>query len=568
MSSPAEIEEFISRLEARVAPAEKAAGEAWWRLATTGTEEARKELVRAGMEYTRLFADRSAYEKVARWYGERGALENTLLRRQVEVLYLTFAGHQGAEEVLGRIQELEAEANAVYGNHRGVVRGSEVGENEIREILRSSGDGALRREAWEASKTVGREVEETVRELARLRNQLAREAGYPDHFHRALDLQEIEAAHLDRIMTNLESATGAPFRKLKVDLDATLEKGFGVESAMPWHLYDPFFQSCKHDPVAPPRQAMRGSSESEAGADDGGLTLERGSHASVAADVDRFLQDKDLEGLTRTTYDTMGLEVRDVLAKSDLYERDGKNQHAFCLSVGREYPYDVRVLANVRPDSYWMDTLLHEFGHAVYDKHINPKLPYFLRTIAHTCTTEAIALMMGSLADDATWLSVVAGVPKARRDDIRERLLWRERADKLVFIRWALVMFKFERELYADPERDDLNSLWWDLVERLQLVKRPPGRDEPDWAAKIHVAVAPVYYHNYVLGNLIAAQLRHHLETRVTGGEPFFTSEVAGRYLQEALFGPGGRNNWDDTVLGATGENLNPNYFAKSLRYE
>ena len=49
MSSPAEIEEFISQLEARVAPAEKAVKEAWWRLATTGTEEARKELVRTGM---------------------------------------------------------------------------------------------------------------------------------------------------------------------------------------------------------------------------------------------------------------------------------------------------------------------------------------------------------------------------------------------------------------------------------------------------------------------------------------------------------------------------------------
>ncbi|MDP8948419.1 MAG: M2 family metallopeptidase, partial [Actinomycetota bacterium] len=246
MPSAAEIEGFISRLEARVAPAEKAAREAWWRLATTGTEEARKELVRAGMEYTRLFADRNGYETVARWHGERDALENALLRRQVEVLYRTFAGHEGDEEILGRIQELEAEANAVYGNHRGVVQGREVGENEIREILRSSDDGALRREAWEASKTVGREVEETVRKLARLRNRLAREAGYPDHFHRALDLQEIDAAQLDRIMTDLASATGAPFRKLKEDLDATLEKRFAVESVMPWHLYDPFFQSCKH----------------------------------------------------------------------------------------------------------------------------------------------------------------------------------------------------------------------------------------------------------------------------------------------------------------------------------
>jgi peptidyl-dipeptidase A len=219
----------------------------------------------------------------------------------------------------------------------------------------------------------------------------------------------------------------------------------------------------------------------------------------------------------------------------------------------------------VRPDSYWMDTMLHEFGHAVYDRYINPKLPYFLRTVAHTCITEAIALMMGSLAEDPAWLSAIAGVPEAELDEVREHLLWRDRADRLVFTRWALVMFNFERELYANPDRDDLNSLWWDLVERLQLVNRPPGRDEPDWAAKIHVAVAPVYYHNYVLGHLIAAQLKHHLEQRVSGG-PFFMSEVAGRYLLEALFGPGARNNWQDTILGATVEQLTPDYFVNSLR--
>jgi peptidyl-dipeptidase A len=96
------------------------------------------------------------------------------------------------------------------------------------------------------------------------------------------------------------------------------------------------------------------------------------------------------------------------------------------------------------------------------------------------CTTEAIALMMGSLADDPAWISAVAGVPEAELGEVREHLLWHERADKLVFIRWALVMGNFERELYANPDRDDLNELWWDLAERLQLVNRPPGRDEPD----------------------------------------------------------------------------------------
>jgi peptidyl-dipeptidase A len=125
-------------------------------------------------------------------------------------------------------------------------------------------------------------------------------------------------------------------------------------------------------------------------------------------------------------------------------------------------------------------------------------------------------------------------------------------------------VFHFERELYADPEREDLNALWWDLVEKIQLLNRPDGRDEPDWAAKIHVAVAPVSYHNYVLGNLISAQLRDHLEKHVTRG-PFHENEVAGRYLVEAFFGPGARDDWRDIVLRATGEPLNAEHFVRSL---
>jgi peptidyl-dipeptidase A len=558
MTSRADIQDFLSRFEGRVAPVERAVSEAWWGLATTGTEEAQEELVRAGIAYNEVFADGDEFGRVKSWYEQRDSLENLLLRRQVEVLYRSFAGRQGDREILDRVEELEARANAVYGNHRGLVGGVEAGENEVRQILHSSNDEAHRREAWEASKTVGLEVEETVRELARLRNRLAREAGYPDHYHRSLDLQEIDAAGLDRIMSGLESATDAPIAELKERLDAQLKERFGVETVAPWHLSDPFFQSCKHDPIAFPRPDSRGGAGSASGENC------RLTPARNGMDVDRFFRDKDLEALTLKAYDNLGLEIRDVLAKSDLHERKGKIQHAFCLGIGREYPYDVRVLANVQPDSYWMDTMLHEFGHAAYDKYINPRLPYLLRSIAHTCITEAIALMMGALADDPAWLSAVAGVPEADLREGREYLLWRDRADRLVFIRWALVMFHFERALYADPDREDLNKVWWDLVERLQLVRRPPGRDEPDWAAKIHVAVAPVYYHNYVLGHLTAAQLRRYLETYITQG-PYFMSEVAGRYLLEAVFGPGARDDWQTTVIRATGEALNPDYFVKSL---
>ena len=537
-----------------MAPVEKRVSEAWWNLAVTGSEEAQRELVRAGTEYNRLFADEEEQEQVAAWYADRASLEDELLRRQVDVLYRTFAARRGDAGVMERIEELEAEANAVYGNYRGTVGGRPVGENEVRDILRTSPDEAVRREAWEASKTVGREVEGTVRELARLRNRLAREAGYPDHYHRSLDLQEMPVAELEALMSDLQAATDAPFRELKERLDRDLKKKFGVETVRPWLLSDPFFQSCKHDPVTLPRSDSRGGSEGAPGTDD-------------RLDVDVFFRGQDLEALTRKTYDNMGLEIRDVVAKSDLYARPGKNQHAFCLSVGRDYPYDVRVLANLRaekPDVYWADTMLHEFGHAVYDKHINPKLPYLLRGLSHISTTESIALMMGSLVEDPAWLTSVAGVPEDELREYQEELVWSARAERLVFTRWALVMFHFERALYADPDREDLNEVWWNLVEKFQSVKRPPGRDEPDWAAKIHVAVAPVYYHNYVLGHLTASQLRHYLDTYITRG-PFFMSEAAGRYLLEAVFGPGARDDWRTTVIRATGEALTPDYFVESL---
>lgn len=531
MIPTSELERFISDFEERLAPVEKAADEAWWNLATSGTEEAQEEFIGAGKEYTDLFSDPDEYEKLRSLYRDPDATQSPLLRRRVEVLYRMFVDRQGDGEILGRVEELEAEANAIYGNHRSVVGGARMGENEVRDLLRSSEDQDQRREAWEASKSVGGAVEETVRELARLRNQLAQGQGYANYYARSLELQEIGADELAGIMDELESATEAPFEEVKRDIDEELKAKFDVDEIMPWHLSGPFFHRALD---------------------------------AAGIDLDRYFEGKDLEDLTRKTFDGLGLDVRGVISRSDLYEREGKNQHAFCARIGREYPYDVRVLANLRPDAYWTGAMLHEFGHAVYDRHVNPRLPYLLRTYAHANTTEAIALMMGALVDDPGWLRSVAGAKGEDLDDDAEKLAVHRRVDRLTLARFVLVMYHFEQALYADPDDEDLNSRWWDLVERFLFVGRPPGRDEPDWAAVIHVAVAPVYYHNYMLGELISAQLRNYLESHITHGA-FYENEVAGRYLLESFFGPGARENWRDTVLRATGEPLNPEHFVKSL---
>ena len=62
-------------------------------------------------------------------------------------------------------------------------------------------------------------------------------------------------------------------------------------------------------------------------------------------------------------FDGVGLPVESILARSDLHEREGKNQHAFCIDVDRSG--DVRVLLNLKPTARWMSTVLHELGHVV-----------------------------------------------------------------------------------------------------------------------------------------------------------------------------------------------------------
>jgi len=139
----------------------------------------------------------------------------------------------------------------------------------------------------------------------------------------------------------------------------------------------------------------------------------------------------------------------------------------------------------------------------------------------------------------------------------------------LVQTRWELVMCHFERALYRDPTQD-LNRLWWDLVERFQGVHRPDARVAPDWASKIHFSVAPVYYHNYLLGEVMASQLQHAIQHQVLGGGEgvwarYVSSPDVGRYLSERLFRSGRALPWPDTVRQATGRELDPEAFIAEL---
>jgi peptidyl-dipeptidase A len=534
-----ELQEFFREHIATIESMEKAANLAYWNFTTTGKKEYEEEVTRLHVALRKVYADPARFERL-KSLTDSQPIDDPVLARQATLLHNIFTRNQMDDETIEELTRREVAIESIFNAYRAELGGQKVTENELKEILRESDDQDLRRQAWEASKQIGTQVAGLLIELVEFRNDIARSIGFENYYRMGITLQELDEDELFAIFDELDQLVSPVYRDYKADLDAELAEYFGLTPGdlRPWHYGDPFFQEA---PAANP--ALR-----------------------------KFLADtyanQDIEALTLRFYQAIGLDVADVLSLSDLYEREGKQQHAYCMHVDRKG--DVRILANIKPNDKWMSTMLHECGHAVYDKYLDMDLPYILREPAHILFTEAIAMLMGRLETDPDWLITYAGVPAEDTRSLADQLWEQLRGQLLIMARWVPVMSYFERALYQDP-RQDLNTLWWDLEERFQMVPRPEGRDAPDWAAKIHLGTAPVYYHNYLMGELVASQLRHYIEARVLNGSEdvgrhFVTDPVVGDFLTERVFRPGGLRHWQDALDFATGERLRPLYFVEQVR--
>ena len=380
-------------------------------------------------------------------------MSDPLLARQIAVLYLEYLEKQVPPDLLKKIS---AKSNAMlrsFNTFRPKLDGKELTENDIRNILRDSHDSARRRAAWEASKKVGQAVVGDLKELVALRNEAARKLGFKNFVVLRLYCNEQNQEQLLKLFDQLDELTREPFHKAKAGIDAALAASYGITVAelRPWHYHDPFFQEV---PDRAGRTARVG--------------LQAARHGRVVPVVLRRHRAADRRR-----------------AAAERLVREAGQEPARLLRPTSTAQGDVRVLENIVPGWEWLGTSLHELGHAVYSKNIPRSLPYVLRTEAHPLCTEGVAMMFERFAQNVDWLQAMgAKVPEPDRFRAAAARLQRNRM--LVFARYCQVMFRFETELYGNPDQD-LNRLWWDLVEKYQEIKRPEGRNEPDFASKYHL---------------------------------------------------------------------------------
>ncbi len=526
-----QMQAFITEHVEKIKPMEKEANLAYWDAATSGKTEDYDKVSILTLELRQVYSDPCDFTSLKK-AKESGQVKDPILARQLDMLYDAYLENQIEPELLRQIVELNTEIEKNFSTFRGTIEGEKVTDNQIKEILKTETDSSKREKAWLASKQVGAEVSDKIIKLVKLRNQAARKLGF-DNFHTlSLTTAEQDVKELDKIFNELYELTNEPFAKLKAELDAKLADNCGIDAAelMPWHYHDPFFQET---PLV------------------------------YDLDLDIYYQDKDLKELATKFYAGIGLPVESILANSDLYEREGKNPHAFSTDIDRQG--DVRILCNLKNNETWMETILHELGHATYDKWHGDDVPYILREPAHIFTTEAVAMFFGRLSRNPAWMQQMLELSDRQRAEIEKVGLKYAQLKQLIFARWAMVMYDFEKQLYANPDQD-LNRLWWRMVEKYQFVKCPLGRDNPDWAAKIHFSIAPCYYHNYMLGELLASQMHHYLVHKILKLDSdenvsYVGQKKVGDFMSEKIYKVSAVYHWNRMIERATGEPLTPKYF-------
>jgi peptidyl-dipeptidase A len=521
---------FIAAYEIKAVPLYKESALASWNANITGTAADYAKSERASFEYAKLFTDNKAFAELKN-IKESGYVKEPLLARQLELLYNNYLGGQVDTALIALQIKMETEISKKYANFRVTINGRQITDNEVESILKNSKESAELQKAWEGSKEIGPVVADDIIKLVKHRNTIAQKIGFKNFHEMSLRLSGQDPAEVTLIFDELDSLTRNNFANLKNEIDTYFAKRYKITTAelRPWHYQNRYFQEAPE---------------------------------IYSVDFDKYYEKQDPVKLASTYYDGMGLNVEAILSKSDLYEKPGKNQHAFSTDIDRSG--DVRTLDNIRPDSYWMNTILHELGHGVYSYYNDMSLPFTLRDAAHTFTTEAIANMFGRLATNPQWMLDMGVIDGKESEKITEDSRKALRLQMLVFSRWAQVMYRFEKSMYENPDQN-LNQLWWDIVEKYQLLVKPAGRDMPDWATKIHIALYPCYYHNYLLGELLASQLYSYITTNITKSQSFAGEKTVGDYLRKNVFMPGARYYWNDMIEKATGEKLTAKYYARQF---
>lgn len=441
-------------------------------------------------------------------------------KRQLIVLFNEMLEYQTSPEKLKKISVLWNKLHSEISRFRAIVEGKEYSESETLQVLKTSKDTKLRENHWRSYMHIGSKVQFDLIELVQLRNKIAHENGFRNYFELKLHTQELNTKFITDLIKEIRSNLDSIYLKEKERIDLTLSQIYKVriDHLQPWHYDHPFFQYVKQS-----------------------------TPHYKSTDLRKLIERATLWFKERN----MGMEH--ILSAADLYYRREKTQANFCLNIDRNS--DIRLSCNIdptNPDIIQIKILLHELGHAFYEKEIEHSLPFILKQ-PYIFISEAVALLFENISVQI-FNSQIEGENSAGYSY--------SSLNNLIRLYWTITVVEFERLLYENPLQD-LNDLWWSLVEEIQRINRPSGWENIfSWAAKPHLTTLPVYYHNYLLGDIIATQFENNLNDLFGS----WYSVEAIDYLKKSILRPGKSKKWEEIILAFNSVGFNTVNFIDRIR--
>jgi peptidyl-dipeptidase A len=237
------MKKFISDWEARVIPLSKESNLASWNANITGTDEDWAKSEKASFEIAKVFTDSIAFAELKE-LKESGYVKDSLLARQLDLLYNAYLGGQVNPDLIAEQIRMETDISKKYSNFRANLKGKELSDNQIEEILRTSTDSKELQAAWEGHKMIGPVVAGDMIKLVRHRNLIAQKAGFSNYHEMSLKLSGQDPAEVTSIFDELDNLTKDNFAKVKEEIDTYLAKRckISISELKPWHYQNRYFQ--------------------------------------------------------------------------------------------------------------------------------------------------------------------------------------------------------------------------------------------------------------------------------------------------------------------------------------
>ncbi|KAJ3111647.1 hypothetical protein HK100_002621 [Physocladia obscura] len=542
------VTQFIESFNASYEQKHKAFEDNFWATKMNLKGSSSDELTRTKNELDTFLGDASMLARVQELL-KRSDLSNdnrkTLLifERTFKCYIITDPVGIAMREELNRLEAKLAEnRRAMKLGYTDPVSGNfvEASTVQIRSIMRTSSNEAVRKSCYEAMRSIGPFIAPEFVEICKLRNKLARSLGYECYYDMKVTAAEGFGKHtLFPILEKLaERSKGIRNKAL-----ATLAKEKGETALEPWNIgyYLSGDLSALQDPYFPFETAVNAWARSFA---------------------------------------ALGIKYSGATMQLDLCDRTGKYSNGFChwpqpawVSPTRGWiPSQANFTSLATPGQIGsghtaLVTLMHEGGHAAHFANVAQPSPLFSQERAPTSIpyAENQSMFLDSLVGDAAWLGRYATTKagKVMPWDLIEREIRSLHNYKVFSLTSMLAVPIFERKLYDTPEEQLTVEYMLALADQVELDVQGVMSSRPLLSVPHPLTdESAAYYHGYVLAEMSVHQTRHHFLTKY--GQIVDNPQI-GADLKNIYWHPGNSRMFLDLVEQMTGKGLSGDAWIESL---